>query len=104
MLRNWHLKSVSFLHTYIVSELYADKEIFFLYNKQHNFLMHALLIFSARHLTMLEPFEKQYEIHELQHRQHALGTIRLILSDIGVTASNYDALIAANTLLAFHSS
>ncbi|EGX49110.1 hypothetical protein AOL_s00079g64 [Orbilia oligospora ATCC 24927] len=70
---------------------------------KHNFLMHALLMFSARHLAVLEPNEKEHRIHELQHRQHALGTLRLTLSDVGVTAANYDALIAANTLLAFHS-
>ncbi|EPS37397.1 hypothetical protein H072_8899 [Dactylellina haptotyla CBS 200.50] len=70
---------------------------------KHNFLMHALLMFSARHLVVLEPNEKAHRIHELQHRQHALGTLRLTLSDVGVTAANYDALIAANTLLAFHS-
>ncbi|KAJ6264220.1 hypothetical protein Dda_0363 [Drechslerella dactyloides] len=70
---------------------------------KHNFLMHALLMFSARHLAMLEPHEKEHQILELQHRQHALGTLRLTLSDVGVTADNYDALIAANTLLAFHS-
>ncbi|KAF3930764.1 hypothetical protein ABW20_dc0100788 [Dactylellina cionopaga] len=70
---------------------------------KHNFLMHALLMFSARHLAVLEPLEKEHRIHELQHRQHALGTLRLTLSDVGVTAANYDALIAANTLLAFHS-
>jgi len=70
---------------------------------KHNFLMHSLLMFSARHLATLEPFEKQHKIHELQHRQHALGTLRLTLSDVGVTATNFDALIAANTLLAFHS-
>lgn len=70
---------------------------------QHNFLMHALLMFSARHLSILEPFEKQHKIHELQHRQHALGTLRLTLTDVGVTGSNFDGLIAANTLLAFHS-
>lgn len=65
--------------------------------------MHALLMFSARHIAEIEPWEKEHRLHELQHRQHALGTIRLILSDVGVNAANYDALIAANTLLAFHS-
>ncbi|KAK6353298.1 hypothetical protein TWF696_005270 [Orbilia brochopaga] len=70
---------------------------------KHNFLMHSLLMFSARHLVELEPHEKEHQLLELQHRQHALGTLRLTLSDVGVTAANYDALIAANTLLAFHS-
>ncbi|KAF3903348.1 hypothetical protein AA313_de0208061 [Arthrobotrys entomopaga] len=70
---------------------------------KHNFLMHSLLMFSARHLSVLEPNEMEHRLHELQHRQHALGTLRLTLSDVGVTAANYDALIAANTLLAFHS-
>src|SRR5438046_2207145 len=64
--------------------------------------MHAVLMFSARHLSILEPDEPEHGILELQHRQLALASLRNVLSE-GVTSDNYDALMSANLLLAFHS-